>query len=55
MCRELLDPGSKARLITNGYHRRLGLPKKRANVRISYLGSLDKYTNVFHKLFFLPI
>ncbi|GFV08788.1 integrase catalytic domain-containing protein [Trichonephila clavipes] len=39
LCRVLLDPGSQACLITNSCLERLGLPRKRTNVRISCLGA----------------
>lgn len=39
LCLVLLDPRSQVYLITNDFLRRLGLPKKKANVLISCLGS----------------
>ncbi|GFT87981.1 DUF1758 domain-containing protein [Trichonephila clavipes] len=41
LCRVLLDPGSQACLITNSCLERLGLLRKRTNVRISGLGASD--------------
>lgn len=48
----LLDPGSQVFLITNDCLRRLGLPKKRANVVISCLDSTDTYINVVLQISF---
>ncbi|GFU53490.1 integrase catalytic domain-containing protein [Trichonephila clavipes] len=45
LCRVLLDPGSQACLITNSCLERLGLPRKRTNVRISCLVASDTRTN----------
>ncbi|GFX66744.1 DUF1758 domain-containing protein [Trichonephila clavipes] len=45
LCRVLLDPGSQACLITSSCLERLGLPRKRTNVRISCLGASDTRTN----------
>ncbi|GFW59532.1 DUF1758 domain-containing protein [Trichonephila clavipes] len=43
LCRVLLDPGSQACLITNSCLERLGLPRKRANVRISAFDERERY------------
>ncbi|GFT34754.1 DUF1758 domain-containing protein [Trichonephila clavipes] len=47
LCRVLLDPGSQACLITSSCLERLGLPRKRTNVRISCLGASDTELMVF--------
>ncbi|XP_054720626.1 uncharacterized protein LOC129230250 [Uloborus diversus] len=44
-CRCLLDSGSQASLITNECIEKLGLHRKKANVRISCLGASDTRTN----------
>lgn len=54
LCRVLLDPGSQACLITNDCLERLGLPKRRANVRISCLGASDTRTNGISDIKFSP-
>ncbi|GFT02234.1 DUF1758 domain-containing protein [Trichonephila clavipes] len=50
LCRVLLDPGSQACLITSSCLERLGLPRKRTNVRISCLGASDTRTNALPML-----
>ncbi|GFW00451.1 DUF1758 domain-containing protein [Trichonephila clavipes] len=50
LCRVLLDPESQACLITSSCLERLGLPRKRTNVRISCLGASDTRTNALPKL-----
>ncbi|GFW96448.1 integrase catalytic domain-containing protein [Trichonephila clavipes] len=50
LCRVLLDPGSQACLITSSCLERLGLPRKRTNVRISCLGASDTELMVFRRL-----
>ncbi|GFY28158.1 DUF1758 domain-containing protein [Trichonephila clavipes] len=54
LCRVLLDPGSQACLITNSCLERLGLPRKRTNVRISCLGASDTRTNGISEIKFTP-
>ncbi|GFY67246.1 integrase catalytic domain-containing protein [Trichonephila inaurata madagascariensis] len=54
LCRVLLDPGSQACLITNSCLERLGLPRKRAHVRISCLGASDTRTNGISEIKFTP-
>ncbi|GFV91429.1 integrase catalytic domain-containing protein [Trichonephila clavipes] len=54
LCRVLLDPGSQACLITNSCLERLGLPRKRTNVRISCLGASDTRTNGISEIKFAP-
>ncbi|GFS80422.1 integrase catalytic domain-containing protein [Trichonephila clavipes] len=54
LCRVLLDPGSQACLITNSCLERLGLPRKRKNVRISCLGASDTRTNGISEIKFTP-
>ncbi|GFV78772.1 integrase catalytic domain-containing protein [Trichonephila clavipes] len=53
LCR-VLDPGSQACLITNSCLERLGLPRKRTNVRISCLGASDTRTNGISEIKFTP-
>ncbi|GFY68660.1 DUF1758 domain-containing protein [Trichonephila inaurata madagascariensis] len=54
LCRVLLDPGSQACLTTNSCLERLGLPRKRAHVRISCLGASDTRTNGISEIKFTP-
>ncbi|GFY77442.1 DUF1758 domain-containing protein, partial [Trichonephila inaurata madagascariensis] len=54
LCRVLLDTGSQACLITNSCLERLGLPRKRAHVRISCLGASDTRTNGILEIKFTP-
>ncbi|GFW18335.1 DUF1758 domain-containing protein, partial [Trichonephila clavipes] len=54
LCRVLLDPGSQACLITSSCLERLGLPRKRTNVRISCLGASDTRTNGISEIKFTP-
>ncbi|GFY78836.1 DUF1758 domain-containing protein [Trichonephila inaurata madagascariensis] len=54
LCRVLLDPGSQACLITNSCLERLGLPRKRAHVRISCFGALNTRTNGISVIKFTP-
>ncbi|GFW80780.1 DUF1758 domain-containing protein [Trichonephila clavipes] len=54
LCRVLLDPGSQACLITNSCLERLGLPRKRTNVRISCLGASDTRTNGISQIKLTP-
>ncbi|GFW19134.1 DUF1758 domain-containing protein [Trichonephila clavipes] len=54
LCRVLLEPGSQACLITNSCLERHGLPRKRANVRISCLGASDTRTNGISEIKFTP-
>ncbi|GFW03986.1 DUF1758 domain-containing protein [Trichonephila clavipes] len=54
LCRVLLDPGSQACLITSSCLERLGLPRKRTNVRISCLGASDTRTNRISEIKFTP-
>ncbi|GFY08243.1 integrase catalytic domain-containing protein [Trichonephila clavipes] len=54
LSRVLLDPGSQACLITSSCLLRLGLPRKRTNVRISCLGASDTRTNGISEIKFTP-
>ncbi|GFY60775.1 DUF1758 domain-containing protein [Trichonephila inaurata madagascariensis] len=53
LCR-VLDPGSQACLITSSCLERLGLPRKRAHVRISCLGASDNLRNTISSSKFTP-
>ncbi|GFV76831.1 DUF1758 domain-containing protein [Trichonephila clavipes] len=54
LCRVLLDSGSQACLITSSCLERLGLRRKRTNVRISCLGASDTRTNGISEIKFTP-
>lgn len=54
VCRVLLDPGSQASFISESCMVRLGLPRKRAKIQISCLGTSSSCSNGMSEIEFTP-